>query len=31
MTGVPEEEYKAMMVGGGRPAKGNRSIADKGK
>ena len=31
MTGVPEDEYKAMMVAGGRPAKGNRSIADKGK
>jgi protocatechuate 4,5-dioxygenase alpha chain len=31
MTGVPEDDYKAMMVAGGRPAKGNRSIADKGK
>ena len=31
MTGVPEDEYKAMMVAGGRPAKGNRSIADKDK
>jgi protocatechuate 4,5-dioxygenase alpha chain len=31
MTGVPEDEYKAMMVAGGRPAKGNRSIEDKGK
>jgi protocatechuate 4,5-dioxygenase alpha chain len=31
MTGVPEDEYKAMMVAGGRPAKGNRSIADKSK
>jgi protocatechuate 4,5-dioxygenase alpha chain len=31
MTGVPEEEYKAMMVAGGRPAKGNRSITDKNK
>ena len=31
MTGVPEEDYKAMMVSGGRPAKGNRSIADKSK
>ena len=31
MTGVPEDEYKAMMVGGGRPAQGNRSIADKKK
>jgi protocatechuate 4,5-dioxygenase alpha chain len=24
MTGVTEEEYLAMMVAGGRPAKGNR-------
>jgi protocatechuate 4,5-dioxygenase alpha chain len=24
MTGVPEADYLAMMVGGGRPAKGNR-------
>ena len=31
MTGVPEDQYKAMMVAGGRPAKGNRSIADKDK
>ena len=31
MTGVSEDEYKAMMVAGGRPAKGNRSIADKSK
>ena len=31
MTGVPEEDYKEMMVAGGRPAKGNRSIADKSK
>ena len=31
MTGVPEDEYKAMMVAGGRPAKGNRSIADKSR
>ena len=31
MTGVPEDDYKAMMVSGGRPAKGNRSIADKSK
>ena len=28
MTGVPEDEYKAMMVAGGRPAKGNRSRSD---
>jgi protocatechuate 4,5-dioxygenase alpha chain len=25
MTGMPEDEYKAMMVAGGRPAHGNRS------
>ena len=31
MTGVPEEEYKAMMVAGGRPAQGNRSKADRSK
>ena len=31
MTGVPEDDYKAMMVAGGRPATGNRSIADKSK
>jgi len=28
MTGVTEDEYRAMMVAGGRSAKGNRSIAD---
>jgi protocatechuate 4,5-dioxygenase alpha chain len=31
MTGVPEEEYKAMMIAGGRPARGNRSKTDKTK
>ena len=31
MTGVPEEEYKAMMVAGGRPAQGNRSKSDRSK
>jgi protocatechuate 4,5-dioxygenase alpha chain len=31
MTGMTEEDYKAMMVAGGRPVRGNRSIADKGK
>ena len=31
MTGVPEDEYKAMMVAGGRPAKGNRSKTDPRK
>ena len=29
MTGMPEEQYRAMMLAGGRPARGNRSIADK--
>ena len=29
MTGMPEEQYRAMMLAGGRPAHGNRSIADK--
>jgi protocatechuate 4,5-dioxygenase, alpha chain len=28
MTGVSEDEYKAMMVSGGRPAQGNRSKSD---
>ena len=31
MTGVPEEQYKAMMVAGGRPAAGNRSKSDREK
>ena len=31
MTGVPEDDYKAMMVAGGRPAKGNRSRTDSSK
>jgi protocatechuate 4,5-dioxygenase alpha chain len=31
MTGVPEEEYKAMMVAGGRPAQGNRSKTDRSR
>jgi len=31
MTGMPEDDYKAMMVAGGRPAKGNRSRADRSK
>ena len=29
MTGMPEDRYKAMMLAGGRPARGNRSVADK--
>ena len=31
MTGLPEDDYKAMMVAGGRPAKGNRSRTDSSK
>jgi protocatechuate 4,5-dioxygenase alpha chain len=31
MTGMPEEEYKAMMVAGGRPAQGNRSKTDRSR
>ena len=29
MTGMSEEAYREMMIGGGRPAQGNRSIKDK--
>ena len=25
MSGVPEEEYRSMMMAGGRPVEGNRS------
>ena len=28
MTGVPEEDYRAMMIAGGRPPKGIRSKTD---
>ena len=28
MTGMPEDQYKAMMIAGGRPAHGNRSKSD---
>jgi hypothetical protein len=28
MTGVSEDAYRAMMIGGGRPAQGNRSRRD---
>ena len=28
MTGVAEDQYKAMMVAGGRPPQGNRSKSD---
>ena len=31
MTGVSEDEYKAMMVAGGRPPQGNRSRSDRTK
>ncbi len=31
MTGMPEDEYKAMMVAGGRPVQGNRSKTDRTK
>jgi protocatechuate 4,5-dioxygenase, alpha chain len=31
MTGMPEDEYKAMMVAGGRPVRGNRSRTDRSK
>src|ERR1700722_20824141 len=29
MTGMSEEEYRKMMVGGGRPIEGNRYIGEK--
>jgi protocatechuate 4,5-dioxygenase, alpha chain len=29
MTGMSEEAYREMMIGGGRSAQGNRSIKDK--
>lgn len=29
MTGMTEEAYREMMIGGGRNAQGNRSIKDK--
>jgi protocatechuate 4,5-dioxygenase alpha chain len=31
MTGVPEDQYKAMMIAGGRSVQGNRSKTDKSK
>jgi protocatechuate 4,5-dioxygenase, alpha chain len=31
MTGMPEDEYRAMMVAGGRSAQGNRSRSDRSK
>ena len=30
MTGMTEDEYRAMMVGGGRSAQGNRFIGEDG-
>ena len=30
MTGMTEEEYRAMMVGGGRSADGNRYLGENG-
>ena len=30
MTGMTEEEYKAMMIGGGRSAQGNRKLGEGG-
>jgi protocatechuate 4,5-dioxygenase alpha chain len=30
MTGVTEDEYKAMMIAGGRSPEGNRSLAERG-
>ena len=29
MTGMSEEEYRAMMLGGGRSIEGNRTIGEK--
>jgi len=30
MTGMTEEEYRAMMMGGGRSAEGNRYVGEDG-
>ena len=30
MTGMSEEEYRKMMVGGGRPIEGNRRLGENG-
>ncbi len=30
MTGMTEEEYRDMMVGGGRPVEGNRRVGENG-
>jgi protocatechuate 4,5-dioxygenase alpha chain len=29
MTGVSEDEYKAMMIAGGRSPEGNRSLSER--
>jgi protocatechuate 4,5-dioxygenase alpha chain len=31
MCGVPEDEYKAMMIAGGRSPEGNRSLAERAR
>ena len=31
MTGMAEDDYRAMMIAGGRPAHGNRSKSDRTK
>ena len=31
MTGMAEDDYRAMMISGGRPAQGNRSKSDRTK
>jgi protocatechuate 4,5-dioxygenase alpha chain len=30
MTGMGEQEYRAMMVGGGRSVEGNRRLGEDG-
>ena len=30
MTGMTEDEYRAMMMGGGRSAEGNRYVGEDG-
>jgi protocatechuate 4,5-dioxygenase alpha chain len=30
MTGMSEDEYRAMMVGGGRSVEGNRFVGEDG-
>jgi len=31
MTGMSEDEYRAMMIAGGRSPEGNRSLAERGQ